>query len=82
MNYTAFGTMESDRLIEGIIRAPNKPDQAAQIKALQETLADEANLLFLYFNEQKMAIHKRFDNLKVSGLYPHFDVSALVLKED
>lgn len=82
MNYTAFGTAESDQLVEDIINAPNESIQAEKIKVLQETLVDEANLLFLYFNEQKMAIHKRFDNLKVSGLYPHYDVSAFTLKED
>lgn len=82
MNYTAFGTAESDRFIESIINAPNKSTQGEQIKALQEILADEANLLFLYFNEQKMAVHKRFDSLKVSSLYPHYDVSAFALKED
>lgn len=82
MNYTAFGTEESDRLIEKVINAPNKQEQAEQIKVLQEILAEEANMLFLYFNEQKMAAHKRFENLKVSGLYPHFDVSAFVLDED
>ncbi len=82
MNYTAFGSLESDRIIEGIINSSDKQQQSVLIKDLQEILSDEANMLFLYFNEQKMAVHRRFDNLKISGLYPHFDVSAFVLKED
>lgn len=82
MNYTAFGHKESDRLIEGIIGAKDKEQQAAQIKAFQEMLAEEANLIFLYFNEQKIAVHKRFENLQISGLYPNYEVNAFLLKEE
>lgn len=81
MNYTAFGTAESDKLIEDIITTADKVQQGQKIKELQEILHDEANLIFLYFDEQKIAIHKRFENLKISGLYPNFDVSAFKLRE-
>ena len=81
MNYTAFGTEESDRLISEIISTKDKAKQAEKIKAFQEILHDEATLLFMYFDEQKIAIHKRFKNLKISGLYPNYDVSAFELKD-
>lgn len=81
MNYTGFGTKESDSLIAQIISTRNKGKQAQQIKALQDILHEEANLIFLYFDEQRIAIHNRFENLKISGLYPNYDLSAFVLKE-
>lgn len=81
MNYTAFGNAESDALVESIILESDKNIQALQIKELQEIMHEEANLVFLYFNEQKIAVHKRFTNLKISGFYPNYDVSAFKLKE-
>lgn len=81
MNYTAFGNPESDKLIESIITEKDKDMQALQIKELQEIMHEEANLVFLYFNEQKMAVHKRFTNLKISGFYPNYDVSAFKLNK-
>lgn len=81
MNYTAFGNKESDYLIEAIIKTQDKEQQTKKIRALQDILAEEANLIFLYYNEQKIAVHKRFGNLKISGLYPNYEASAFVLKE-
>ena len=81
MNYTAFGTPASDSLIESIISEKDKKKQALQIKEFQEILHDEGNLLFLYFDEQKIAVHNRFENLKISGLYPNYDISAFKTKE-
>lgn len=81
MNYTAFGTAESDSLIEAIISNKDKEEQSKQIKAFQEILHEEATLIFLYFNEQKLAIHNKFENLKISSFYPNYDASAFELKK-
>ncbi len=81
MNYTNFGTIESDNLIESIISSKDKNAQVKQLKAFQKTLHEEANLIFLYFNEQNLAVHNRFENLKISSIYPHYDASAFELKE-
>lgn len=81
MNYTAFGTSTSDSLIGSIISEKDKEKQTLQIKEFQKILHEEGNLLFLYFDEQKIAIHNRFENLKISGLYPNYDVSAFEVME-
>ena len=81
MNYTNFGTAVSDSLIESIISSKDKNAQVKQLKAFQKILHEEANLIFLYFNEQNLAIHNRFENLKISSIYPHYDASAFELKD-
>jgi peptide/nickel transport system substrate-binding protein len=79
-NYTGFGTPESDQLIDQINQTGDMKAKAVLLKRLQEALHAQSNLIFLYFNKDRLAIHKRFTNLKVSGLKPGYDVSAFTLK--
>lgn len=78
-NYTGFGTPESDRLIDQINQAGDQKTKAALLKQLQQVLHQQSNLIFLYFNKDRLAIHKRFTNLKVSGIKPGYDVSSFTL---
>jgi peptide/nickel transport system substrate-binding protein len=79
-NYTGFGNPESDRLIDQINQTPDRKAKALLLKRFQQVLHQESNLIFLYFNQDRLAIHKRFTNLKVSGIKPGYDVSAFTLK--
>lgn len=79
-NYTGFGTPESDRLIDQINQTQDSKTKASLLKRFQQVLHQESNLIFLYFNKDRLAIHKRFTNLKVSGIKPGYDVSAFTLK--
>ena len=80
-NFTGFGTTESDSIVN--LLALNGADQHLQTRLyrLQEILHEEANFVFLYFSNNRIAIHQRFNNLKVSSIKPHYDVSAFKLKE-
>jgi peptide/nickel transport system substrate-binding protein len=80
-NYTAFGTRESDQLIDSINAAPDLEQKAVYVKQLQEILHEQSNLIFLFFINERLAINKRFTNTKVSGVKPGYDVSAFKLKD-
>ncbi len=78
-NYTGFGTTESDALIDRINETQDIKTKAALLKRFQEILHEQSNLIFLYFSTDRLAVHKRFTNLKVSGIKPGYDVSAFSL---
>ncbi|WP_240773386.1 ABC transporter substrate-binding protein [Pontibacter sp. SGAir0037] len=79
-NYTGFGTPESDYLLDAILATEDTENKSKQLKRLQEIIHDEAAFLPLYYQKDKLAIHKRFGNTKVSGLKPNYDVGAFILK--
>jgi len=81
-NYTGFGTPESDKLIDQINQNNNQEEKATLLKRLQEILHEQSNLIFLYFSKERVAIHQRFSNTKVSPIKPGYDVSAFTLQED
>jgi peptide/nickel transport system substrate-binding protein len=81
-NDTDFGTAESDSLIDAINQTEDRSRKAAMLQRFQEIMHEEANVLFLYVSKERLAVSKRFTNLKVSGLMPGYDVSAFQLKND
>ncbi|RDC65379.1 ABC transporter substrate-binding protein [Adhaeribacter pallidiroseus] len=81
-NFTGFGTPESDRLIENISETTDQKKRVALLRKLQKVMQEESNLLFLYFNTDRIAIHKRFTNFKISAAKPGYDISSFQLKSD
>lgn len=79
-NFTGFGIAESDSLIEAINRTHDESGKAPLLKRLQEILHEESNIIFLYFKKNRIAVHNRFTNIKISGIKPGYDVSAFALK--
>ncbi|NDK55991.1 ABC transporter substrate-binding protein [Pontibacter sp. BT213] len=80
-NYTGFGNAESDALLQAINTAPNPEQKALHLKKLQQVMQEEATFIPLYYQKERIAIHKRFGNAKISGLKPNYDVSAFELKQ-
>lgn len=81
MNVTGFGTPESDSLLDAINAAESPEDKAKLLKRLQEILYDQAAFISMFYLKDRLAVHRRFDNVKVSGLKPNYDVSAFTLQE-
>lgn len=79
-NFTGFGTPQSDQLIEAIGQTQNITQRAILLRKFQEVMHEQSNLIFLYFNTDRIAIHKRFTNLKISPVKPGYDVSSFTLK--
>jgi peptide/nickel transport system substrate-binding protein len=82
LNYTGFGTPESDKLIEALYTSNSETEKAKMLKRLQEILHDESNLIFLFFQQDRIVVNKRFGNLKISGIKPGYDVSAFTVQEN
>ncbi|MCJ8167432.1 ABC transporter substrate-binding protein [Pontibacter sp. E15-1] len=81
MNVSGFGTEESDNILDAINKATTPEVKAKLLKRLQEILHEEAAFVSLFYLKDRLAVHKRFGNLKISGLKPNYDVSAFTLKE-
>ncbi|WP_230407219.1 ABC transporter substrate-binding protein [Pontibacter cellulosilyticus] len=79
-NYTGFGNEQSDKLLDAINTADTPEKKAQRLKQLQTMLHDDAAFIPLYYQKERIAINKRFDNAKISGLSPNYDVSAFTLK--
>ncbi len=80
-NYTGFGNTDTDALLNNINKATTTDEKAIHLKELQRVMLDEATFLVLYYQKERLAIHNRFDNVKVSGLSPNYDVSAFTLSK-
>ncbi|MFD2999492.1 ABC transporter substrate-binding protein [Pontibacter toksunensis] len=81
MNVTGFGTPESDSVLDGINAVESPEEKARLLKRLQEILYDEAAFISMFYLKDRLAVHRRFDNVKVSGLKPNYDVSAFTLQK-
>ncbi|WP_255474350.1 ABC transporter substrate-binding protein [Pontibacter qinzhouensis] len=80
-NITGFGTPETDALLDAINAAQTEREKARLLKELQRILHEEAAIIPLYYLKERIAVHKRFANTKISGLKPNYDVSAFTLKD-
>ncbi|WP_303409353.1 ABC transporter substrate-binding protein [Pontibacter coccineus] len=80
MNTTGFGTPESDDILNQINEAENEEAKARLLHRLQEIIQEEAAFVPLYFRKERIAIHNRFTNTKVSGVRPYYDLSSFMLK--
>jgi peptide/nickel transport system substrate-binding protein len=80
-NYTGFGNAETDALLQTINKATDAKQKATYLKQLQKLMLEEATFIVLYYTKERLAIHKRFQNTKVSGLSPNYDVSAFLIKK-
>ncbi|KAA9325035.1 ABC transporter substrate-binding protein [Adhaeribacter soli] len=76
LNYTGFGTPESDRLIEALYNPDSEKEKNENLKRLQAILHEESNLVFLFFLRDRIAVNKQFSDTKISGIKPGYDVSA------
>ncbi|WP_205503882.1 ABC transporter substrate-binding protein [Rufibacter psychrotolerans] len=80
-NVTSFGTPETDRLLEQIAREERKAEKGILLKQLQEKMREESNLVFLYFQQNKLAISKQIDSVVVSSLKPGYDLLRFTKQE-
>ncbi|WP_276497006.1 ABC transporter substrate-binding protein [Pontibacter litorisediminis] len=83
LNYTGFGTPESDQILDKISSTATSQDELATLlKRLQAIMHEEAAFVSMFYTKERVAIHRRFTNTKISGLKPNYDVSAFTLKDE
>jgi len=71
-NYTYFGNAETDALIAAMNKTVDEDARTPMLKQLQEILHHEVPFIFLWTQQQRIAIHKRFTNANVSVTKPGF----------
>ena len=77
-NYTGFGNVETDALIDSIRVELDEDKRAKLYHRFQEILHDECSYIYLYHPLEKIAIHKRFSNSDPSAMRPGFRVSGFL----
>ncbi|GAA4299722.1 peptide-binding protein [Nibribacter koreensis] len=80
-NVTRFGNAETDQLLERISIESNQNTKATLLKQLQEKMQEERNLVFLFFQQNKLAVSKKVDSVIISSLKPGYDLPKFVLKK-
>ncbi|MGV3541219.1 MAG: ABC transporter substrate-binding protein [Rufibacter sp.] len=80
-NVTHFGTAETDALLERIAREENTTAKGNLLRQLQQKMQEESNLIFLYFQQNKIAISTRIDSVIISSLKPGYDVTRFSVKD-
>ncbi len=71
-NYSGFGNAETDALIEEIRIELDEEKRNRLTWKLQEIIHEEVPHIFLYSKQERIAIHKRFDNAEPSVIRPGY----------
>jgi peptide/nickel transport system substrate-binding protein len=78
-NYTGFGTVESDSIIDAINHAADDAAKAKCLKRFQEIVYEEASTIFLYTVKNRIAVNNRLSNTQLTASKYGIDVSAFTL---
>jgi peptide/nickel transport system substrate-binding protein len=81
-NYVGFGNDETDALIDSIRVTIDDDKRAVMLKRFQEILHEQVPYIFLYYPQERIAIHKRFTNAETSPMRPGYHVASFKLKEE
>ena len=74
-NYFGFGTPHTDSLIDDI-RITFDPEARRPIYSeLQHIIQDEAPVIFIYSPQERIIIHKRFENAEANVVRPGYKVN-------
>jgi peptide/nickel transport system substrate-binding protein len=80
-NYSGFGNAQSDSLIEQIRKELNPEKRNLLYHQWQELLHEEVPYIFLNSQPFRNVIHKRFDNINASSIYPGYYEAGFKLKK-
>ena len=80
-NYAGWGNSVSDALIDQIRTEMDETKRGLLNKQLQKMLYDEVPNIFLYTQNFRNCIHKRFENLHEGPVYPGFWAAGFKVKD-
>jgi ABC-type oligopeptide transport system substrate-binding subunit len=78
-NYSGFGSVESDALIDSIKFATVDTLRYALSKRLQKLIYDEQPCVFMYSTQRKVILHRRWGNQSIYAEFPCFILNNLKL---
>ncbi len=78
-NYVSFGNDVSDKIIEGMRRAPEK-ERIKLSKSLQAMVHEDASFVFLFHPRERILVNKRLDNVITSHISPRIWPASMTLR--
>lgn len=78
-NYSGFGNVASDALIDSINITLNEPARIEMIKRLQQMIYDDQPMVFLYSPLRRFIVHKRFHGVELFSQRPGILLNNLKL---
>ena len=81
LNFTGFGTPQSDALIDSINTSVDENKRITLSKRFQKLVYDEQPYIFLFTQTRRIIANKRWDNLEVYTEYPGVLLNTLKLKD-
>jgi len=80
LNFTGFGTPQSDVLIDSINTCINEPKRIELSKRFQKIVYDEQPYIFMFTQTRRVIVNKKWDNLEIYTEYPGVLLNTLKLK--
>ncbi|MCD6019738.1 MAG: extracellular solute-binding protein [Bacteroidetes bacterium] len=81
LNFTGFGTPQSDALIDSINTCINEPKRIELSKRFQQLVYDEQPYIFMFTQTRRVIVSKKWDNLEIYTEYPGVLLNTLKLKD-
>lgn len=79
-NRVGFGNAESDRIIDEIRYTLDEAKRTQLYNQIQQIIYDEQPYVFICVPSERIAIHRRFDNIETSALRPGYKENWFKLK--
>lgn len=81
LNFTGFGTAETDALIDSMNRCIDEPKRIAMSKQFQKIVYDEQPYVFLFAQTRRVIVNKKWGDFEVYTEYPGVLLNTLKLKD-
>jgi peptide/nickel transport system substrate-binding protein len=81
-NYMNFGNAESDKLLDNIRTELDEENRNKMYLRWQEIENDQLPYIYLYVQDFRNAIHKRFEGVLESSIYPGIWFGTLKVKKE
>lgn len=81
LNFTGFGTAQTDAMIDSINRCLDEPKRIALSKQFQKTVYDEQPYIFLFAQTRRVIVSKKWSNFEVYTEYPGVLLNTLKLND-
>jgi peptide/nickel transport system substrate-binding protein len=81
LNFTGFGSPQSDALIDSINISVNETKRIELSKRFQKLVYDEQPYIFMFTQTRRVIVSKKWDNLEIYTEYPGVLLNTLKLKD-
>lgn len=80
-NFGSYSNAEVDKLISAKIRTVDESEYTPLYLKIQEILHDETPNIFINTGEDRIIVHKKFGDIRVSAVKPHYYLNEFSVKE-